>query len=449
MRSSRPTRSSRASPSPWHSSGSCGHNRQFIVQQDGRIRASQERHCRPPTIWISAIGRAQFRRAGVAGAGVRRTTQRAAGFRELHQSGRKYRGRQVHAIAADPLRADPASRFDFLAGRPAIHRAAIYKPQGREPRVSVPTVSTSAWATAATAMIRCISRRIQARCSARCCEWTVGARQRSEGYNIPASNPFVGQAVVLPEIWVSACGIRGAGASTIPRAAAPAHVIGDVGQNSSEEIDYEPAGAADGTMAGAIARAPHDNVTALPPFSLPLTDPIFGYGRSFGGSITGGSCIAGLPFPQRIGTLLLRRLRQQPHLVNSADRQQCDRSGHRQRFCATTRRSLARRRRSPASFGVDALGELYVETYGGSVHRIVARHLRRYRRDQDSAARRAGDGYVPCHERRTDPRRGHRGVYCRISGVPRVRPSSSRRTARPSNALRQNVERVDWRRVGR
>lgn len=110
-----------------------------------------------------------------------------------------------------------------------------------------------------------------------------------EGLNIPANNPFVGRTGTAPEIW--SFGLRNPWRWSFDDPAfggTGALIIGDVGQGSFEEIDYEPAGRGGRNYGWRNREGAHDNVTTLPPASLPLTDPIFEYGRGSGQSVTGG-----------------------------------------------------------------------------------------------------------------------------------------------------------------
>jgi glucose/arabinose dehydrogenase len=110
-----------------------------------------------------------------------------------------------------------------------------------------------------------------------------------EGYDVPADNPFVGVGGYLPEIWTF--GLRnpwrysfdsfGAGATG-------ALIIGDVGQNSYEEVDYEPAGRGGRNYGWRYREGMHDHVTSIPPLFLPLTDPIYEYNHSVGQTVIGG-----------------------------------------------------------------------------------------------------------------------------------------------------------------
>jgi len=110
------------------------------------------------------------------------------------------------------------------------------------------------------------------------------------GYAIPPSNPWTtGAGGTRPEIW--AFGLRNPWRWSFDdrgHGGTGALVIGDVGQNAYEEIDYEPAGRGGRNYGWRYREGLHDNVTTLPPAYLPLTDPIFEYDHSQGVSITGG-----------------------------------------------------------------------------------------------------------------------------------------------------------------
>ncbi len=110
-----------------------------------------------------------------------------------------------------------------------------------------------------------------------------------QGYDVPADNPFVGNAAVLPEIW--AFGFRNPfrfSVDAIARGGNGAILIGDVGQSAWEEIDYEPFGAGGRNYGWRNREGAHDNVTTLPPAFLPLVDPIIEYDRSTGTTVIGG-----------------------------------------------------------------------------------------------------------------------------------------------------------------
>jgi glucose/sorbosone dehydrogenase len=113
----------------------------------------------------------------------------------------------------------------------------------------------------------------------------------ASGYQVPPSNPFVGGGSIgaRPEIW--SFGLRNPWRYSFDdpgRGGTGALVIGDVGQDRFEEIDYEPAGRAGRNYGWRNREGAHDNVTSRPPAFLPLTDPIFEYDRNAGQTVTGG-----------------------------------------------------------------------------------------------------------------------------------------------------------------
>ena len=110
-----------------------------------------------------------------------------------------------------------------------------------------------------------------------------------EGYDVPANNPYVGQPGVLPEIW--AFGLRNPWRWSFDNpnlGGSGGLIIGDVGQVTWEEIDWQPAGVGGLNYGWRNREGAHNNVTTLPPFSTPLRDPILEYGRTEGRSVTGG-----------------------------------------------------------------------------------------------------------------------------------------------------------------
>jgi glucose/arabinose dehydrogenase len=117
------------------------------------------------------------------------------------------------------------------------------------------------------------------------------ADNHPNGYVVPSSNPFVrsGPPGTLPEIW--SVGLRNPWRYSFDapsRGGTGALVIADVGQGSWEEIDYEPAGRGGRNYGWRNREGAHNNVTSLPPAFLPLTEPIHEYSHSLGQSITGG-----------------------------------------------------------------------------------------------------------------------------------------------------------------
>jgi glucose/arabinose dehydrogenase len=111
------------------------------------------------------------------------------------------------------------------------------------------------------------------------------------GYQVPPDNPFVsGRPVAArPEIW--AFGLRNPWRYSFDdpaRGGSGALLIGDVGQNEWEEIDYEPPNRGGRNYGWRNREGAHNNVTSRQPAFLPLIDPIHEYGRAVGQSVTGG-----------------------------------------------------------------------------------------------------------------------------------------------------------------
>ena len=120
------------------------------------------------------------------------------------------------------------------------------------------------------------------------------------GYVVPGDNPFLDGSPVPArgEIW--AFGLRNPWRYSFDdpsRGGTGALIIGDVGQGSWEEVDYEPAGRGGRNYGWRNREGAHNNVTSLPPAYQPLVDPIHEYGRTEGASITGGYVYRG----QRLG----------------------------------------------------------------------------------------------------------------------------------------------------
>jgi glucose/arabinose dehydrogenase len=194
------------------------------------------------------------------------------------------------------------------------------------------------------------------------------------GYVVPSNNPFVTASPVAarPEIW--AFGLRNPWRYNFDdssRGGTGALVIGDVGQNAFEEIDFEPAGAGGRNYGWRNREGAHDNVTSRAPAYTPLIDPIFEYGRSVGQSVTGGYVYRGRALAANFGgryffadyvagrvwSLALN----QTGAGSASDlREHTDELGGRAAIG------------SVSSFGVDADGELYVVSHTlGSILKII------------------------------------------------------------------------------
>jgi glucose/arabinose dehydrogenase len=195
-----------------------------------------------------------------------------------------------------------------------------------------------------------------------------------EGYNVPGSNPFVGQPGVLGEIW--SFGLRNPWRWSFDnwrRGGTGALVIGDVGQNAFEEIDYEPSGRGGRNYGWRNREGAHNHVTSLPPFSQPLIDPIFEYPHATGRSISGGyvyrGSALGTTFRGRyfFADFIRSRVWSLRLTVNAmtGEATASDLIEHTVELGAAASAS-------PAAFGEDASGELYVVSYSGTLFRILS-----------------------------------------------------------------------------
>lgn len=191
------------------------------------------------------------------------------------------------------------------------------------------------------------------------------------GYVVPADNPFVGRAGVLGEIW--AFGLRNPwrwSFDEVRRGGTGAMVIGDVGQNQREEIDYEPRGAGGRNYGWRNREGRLPNLATPPPFSQPLVEPIWDYARDAGRSVTGGYVYRGpgLGAAYRgryfFADFVTSRVWSIALIVDPATREA------RAEDLRDHTAELGAAAASPASFGIDDTGELYVLGYGGTIYRI-------------------------------------------------------------------------------
>ena len=179
-------------------------------------------------------------------------------------------------------------------------------------------------------------------------------------YVVPPDNPFVGWPDLVPEIW--AVGLRNPWRYTFDRLTGDLW-IGDVGQNTWEEVDFVPAGSGGGLNFGwNVAEGNHcfrGSNCDLSPFVAPVAEYRTG---AEGCAVVGGYVYRGAAYPAMYGTYLY------------AD--EC--SG---RLWSLTRdeagnwhnAELLRVRVNISSFGEDEAGELYVAGYGdGTIYRVTA-----------------------------------------------------------------------------
>ena len=185
-------------------------------------------------------------------------------------------------------------------------------------------------------------------------------------YGIPPDNPFASSAGARPEIWAK--GLRNPWRFSFDRSTGDLF-IGDVGQDSREEIDFQPAGSPggrnygwkvmEGTACGAGGNsgcpsgAPACNAAEL-------TLPILEYTHSGGDcSVTGGFMYRGTNNPRLAGTYFYGdycsgRLR-----------------GATRSSGTWTSRVFSARAAGLTTFGEDAAGELYLATENGFFAKIA------------------------------------------------------------------------------
>ncbi len=169
-------------------------------------------------------------------------------------------------------------------------------------------------------------------------------------------NPFVGVTDALPEIW--ALGVRNPWRITFDRLTGDMW-IADVGQNTEEEVDFQPPGVAGRNYCWSRKEGTLIYNANIPCTIGTPTDPIIEYDHSAGKcAIIGGYRYRGSRFPRMVGTYFYADL--------------C--TG--QIFGATlnagvwTSTSLYTSAASVTTFGEDEAGELYVVHLGGTIHRL-------------------------------------------------------------------------------
>ena len=193
----------------------------------------------------------------------------------------------------------------------------------------------------------------------------------SRGYRVPADNPFVGNAAYRPEIW--ALGLRNPWRFSFDdpaRGGTGALIIGDVGQGEWEEVDYQPAGRGGLNYGWRNREGAHDYITTTPPAS-PLTDPIHEYNHGAGISITGGFVYRG----QALGPAYHGRY----FFADFGSGRvwslglTIDATGN-ARVANVVDHSVDLGGSNVSSFGVDAKGELYIVDYRGNIFAIEGGH---------------------------------------------------------------------------
>ncbi|HEY1834032.1 MAG TPA: PQQ-dependent sugar dehydrogenase [Solirubrobacteraceae bacterium] len=178
------------------------------------------------------------------------------------------------------------------------------------------------------------------------------------GYEIPPSNPFVGQAGKRAEIW--AYGLRNPWRFSFDRQTG-AMVIGDVGQDLEEEIDYAAAGKGRGANYGwSVFEGDRRNKPGSAPHAVrPALVALHSAGYC---AIIGGYVVRDRSLPALYGQYLFGDdCRPQIEAVTL---------GH---GPARHLHSIGLQVSATTSFGQDAAGHIYVASLNGPVYRLVER----------------------------------------------------------------------------
>ena len=196
------------------------------------------------------------------------------------------------------------------------------------------------------------------------------------GYAVPSTNPFIGRgpANTRPEVW--SFGLRNPWRYSFDdpaRGGTGALIIGDVGQNAWEEIDYQPRGSSGRNYGWRNREGAHNHVTSPAPAFQPLTDPIFEYNHSTGQSITGGFVYRGSALPAAFrgryffADYVAARVWSIALTVDArGEAQASDLRDH------TAELSAGGPLGNISSFGIDSDGELYLVSLSrGVIHKIV------------------------------------------------------------------------------
>ncbi len=178
------------------------------------------------------------------------------------------------------------------------------------------------------------------------------------GYAIPPQNPFAGANDARPEVW--AYGLRNPWRFSFDRQTGDLY-IADVGQNTWEEVDFQPADSTGGQNYG------WNVMEGLACYQAKTCDkdgkvlPVVVYGHDQGCSVTGGYVYRGQAIPDLAGAYLYS-----DYCSGVIWGLQRDGAG------AWKSTELLQSGANVSSFGEDAQGELYVLDLQGQVYRLAA-----------------------------------------------------------------------------
>ena len=177
------------------------------------------------------------------------------------------------------------------------------------------------------------------------------------GYTIPPTNPFAGRPGKRAEIW--AYGLRNPWRFSFDRLTG-ALIIGDVGQNLQEEVDYAPAGTGAGANYGwSIWEGDRRNKPGTAPhavFPVLVARHSEGYCAIIGGYVVRDHSLPGLYGRYLFGDYCRPRIE----------------SVKLSRGRATGLRATGLEVTETSSFGEDASGHIYIASLAGPVYRIAS-----------------------------------------------------------------------------
>ena len=347
---------------------------QFVVEQGGRIRA----------VRAGAVVPGEFLNVSSAiRAGGEQGLLGLAFAPDYASSGRFYvnfTNREGHTVVArfrrssDPLVADPASRFDLkFGGNPFVFQPfanhnggnLMFGPDGFLYIGLGDGGASNDPAHRAQNPTELLGKMLRIDVNV--------PDSDGAGYRVPPDNPFVssGPAGTRPEIWDF--GLRNPWRYTFDDptlGGTGALVIGDVGQDQWEEIDYEPPRRGGRNYGWRNREGAHNNIINPAPAFQPLVDPIHEYDHRTGGSTTGGYVYRGRALGSAFqgryffGDFITGRLWS---LALSIDANGEARASDVREMNA----ELGVGAVSVSSFGVDAVGELFIVNYGGTILKLA------------------------------------------------------------------------------
>jgi glucose/arabinose dehydrogenase len=180
------------------------------------------------------------------------------------------------------------------------------------------------------------------------------ATPEATGYRIPASNPLVNRAGARPEIW--AYGLRNPWRFSFDPVTGDLW-IGDVGQDSWEEVDLLTPGSGGANLGWSLYEGDHlfKATSKLSGFTWPIAE----YSHKEGDAVTGGYVYRGAAYPAMRGIYVFGD-------YGTGRIWTLTRLG-----TTWTRRLALKTSYAISTFGVDGTGELWVADWSaGTIHRL-------------------------------------------------------------------------------